>query len=104
MGTHPIFESDFDCLTDDHMIGYDKIIETLGGMYLERDWLRLSEVKYCWIVAFGYKPTKTQLGTKFNSVNNDGPYNRQELYSIIKQELKYVDNNSSDMGIMAIKK
>ena len=75
------------------MIGYDKIIETLDGMYLERDWLTLSEVKYCWIVAFGYKPTKNQLGSKFNSVNDDGLYNRQELYSIIKQEMKYVDNS-----------
>ena len=75
------------------MIGYDKIIETLDGMYLERDWLTLSEVKYCWIVAFGYKPTKTQLGSKFNSVTDDGLYNRQELYSVIKQEMKYVDNS-----------
>ena len=75
------------------MIGYDKIIESLDGMYLERDWLTLSEVKYCWIVAFGYKPTKNQLGSQFNSVNDDGLYNRQELYSIIKQEMKYVDNS-----------
>ena len=75
------------------MIGYDKIIETLDGMYLERDWLTLSEVKYCWIVAFGYKPTKTQLGSKFSSVKDNGLYSRQELYNIIKQEMKYVDNS-----------
>ena len=83
------------------MIGYDKIIETLDGVYLERDWLTLSEVKYCWIVAFGYKPTKTQLGSKFSSVKDDGLYNRQELYNIIKQEMKYVDNSKFKIRVLS---
>ena len=74
------------------MIFYEKIIESLNGLYGEREWLNLSEIKYCWIVAFGYKPTKSQLHSKFNSRNMEGQYNRQELYNIIKQEMKYVDN------------
>merc|ERR1712126_369042 len=42
MGTHPIFESDFDCLTD---MSNDRLVEAVSRLTAERDALRRKEQK-----------------------------------------------------------
>ena len=69
---------------------FDRIKERLDQLFDGRDELSLSDAKFAWIVAFGYKPSKAQLRVKLGE-----DISRQKLYGLIQHELAFCDRGKN---------
>ena len=65
---------------------FDRIKLQLDQLFENRDQLSLSDAKFAWIVAFGYKPSKAQIRGKLGE-----NISREKLYGLIQHELGYCD-------------
>ena len=78
------------------MLEFNTIKQQLDKLFDDKDELTLHEAKYAWIVAFGYKPTKSQLMGKLGSVAS---IKRHHLYELIRNELTWVDRGKNQLLI-----
>ena len=72
------------------MLEFDTIRDQLDRLFEDKDELSLHDAKFAWIVAFGYKPTKSQLKGKLGLANVES-IKRAHLYELIRSERAWVD-------------
>lgn len=87
------------------MLEIDEIIQRLDKTFAEESILTLREVKYFWIIAFGFKPSKAQILEKLpvQSYNKKSRiFERWKVYELLKEEAKFIDIDAREVGLLAI--
>ena len=73
---------------------HSEVVKQLEVLFIGEKILTLKELKFCWIVTFGYKPSKSQMLEKFEITEytpKSRVFERGKLYEIIEVESKYFD-------------
>merc|ERR1712131_432853 len=82
MGTHPIFESDFDCLTDVNIGSYPQWSHNYAKVLIKMDGTNQEQVQQCKSYLTDQIPAENVMDTPQNPILKNG----KDVYSLSKED------------------